>query len=488
MRNRIITTLILILIIPALLFAQNQLQKLIDSYQNYYSLRHAQWSIYAQYTDNSEVIIDFNGNASLAPASGLKLLTTAAALDLLGPDHRIETHLYYDGNIGPDGILTGNIYIKGGGDPALGSDRIDSSASLNNLMAEWAVAVGKKGIREIRGAIIADDLLFSGNAVPDNWTWGDIGNYYGAGTNALSIHDNLYFLYFKPGKFNGQPANTLRTEPVIPGLSFDNHMLTGRRGSGDRGYIYCAPGQYTATLRGTVPAGVSEFAIKGSIPDPALFTAQYFSDQLKKMGIAISGIPKKQNQTISYNSAKLIHKTMSSPIKEIVYYTNKRSMNLYAEQLLRLIALEKTGNSSIKQGIHSLYNFCENNKISTDGMHLYDGSGLSRENSITTESITQLLVNMTSHPYFDYFYNSLGIAGDPADPASFSSFGSNTILANNARLKSGTLARVRSLSGYVQSRTGRLIAFSIIANNYSGSLANLNQMHKNLIIELAKLP
>ncbi|MGD9900169.1 MAG: D-alanyl-D-alanine carboxypeptidase/D-alanyl-D-alanine-endopeptidase, partial [Calditrichaceae bacterium] len=355
MRNRIIAILILSLILPASLIAQNQLRKLIDSYQNYSSLRHAQWSIYAQYADNSEVIIDFNGNAGLSPASGLKLLTTAAALDMLGPDYQIETHLYYDGNIGTDGILTGNIYIRGGGDPSLGSDRIDSSASLNNLMAKWAAAVRKKGIREIRGSIIADDLLFSGNSVPDNWTWGDIGNYYGAGSNALSIHDNLYFLYFKPGKFAGQPANVLRTVPLIQGLSFDNHMLTGRKGSGDHGFIYCAPGQYKATLRGTVPAGVREFAIKGSIPDPALFAAQYFSDHLQEVGITVSGIPKKLNQTMSYNSAKLIHKTKSLPIKDIVHYTNKRSMNLYAEQLLRLIALEETGNPSLKQGIHSLY-------------------------------------------------------------------------------------------------------------------------------------
>ncbi|MGD9900660.1 MAG: D-alanyl-D-alanine carboxypeptidase/D-alanyl-D-alanine-endopeptidase, partial [Calditrichaceae bacterium] len=229
-------------------------------------------------------------------------------------------------------------------------------------------------------------------------------------------------------------------------------------------------------------------AIKGSIPDPALFAAQYFSDHLQEIGITVSGIPKKLNQTMSYNSAKLIHKTKSLPIKDIVYYTNKRSMNLYAEQLLRLIALEETGNPSLKQGIHSLYKFCEDNNISTDGMHLYDGSGLSRENTITAKSMTQLLICMNSHPAFENYYNSLGIAGDPADLASFSSFGSNTIIARNARLKSGTLARVRSLSGYVRSKTGRLIAFSIIVNNYSGSLANLNHLHKNMLIELAKMP
>jgi len=149
--------------------------------------------------------------------------------------------------------LNGNIYIVGSGDPTLGSSDFMDSLSLDKLMNNWVEAIKKVGIKKINGGVISDNLLFEEQAIPDDWVWTDIGNYYGTGTNSLCINDNLYFLYFKPNEKVGGKAKVIKTEPKIKNLKFTNYMKTGERGSGDNGYIFCAPKQYNAILRGTNP-------------------------------------------------------------------------------------------------------------------------------------------------------------------------------------------------------------------------------------------
>ena len=466
---------------------QQGLSKLIDSYQDQEALKHAQWSLHAQYVESGEVLIAHNSHWSLAPASGLKLLTSAVALELLGEDFTFQTRLFYEGTVNAEGLLKGNLYLVGGGDPTLGSSQVKGSLSLDSLMAVWVEAVRSAGIKEIDGAVWADDFLLDRKPLPDYWNWIDIGNYYGAGNSALCINDNLYELIFEPAKVVGNPAKVLGTEPAIPGLEFINYMSTGERGSGDRGYIYCAPGQFTATLRGTIPAGPPTFRIKGSIPDPPLFAAQEFRRRLQEAGIAVRAEAGRLPQSRSYRQATLLHTITSPPVKDIVYWINKRSVNLYAEQMVKVLGLEISKEGSLDSGLKVITQFLEERNLPTDGLALYDGSGLSRSNMITTRTMSELLRYMPGRPTFESFYNSLGIAGDPDDISFFSSFGSGTPIAYNARIKSGLIARVRSHSGYLKDRQGRLIAFSFMANNYQGPLSRIDNMHRELMIKLAEM-
>jgi len=312
-----------IILISNLICAQNpKIDRLVKSSQSTVNLKNAIWSLYAAYADNGKILIDYQSRFSLTPASGLKLVTTAAGLELLGQDYQCLTRIYYDGHLNDKGILQGNIYIRGGGDPSLGSDRIEGSLSLDSLMQTWVAAVRKTGIRKIEGSVLADDLLFDHNRTPAYWNWIDLGNYYGAGPSALSIHDNLYYLIFKPGRYAGQPAKVLGTEPEIPGLTFINHMRTGSRFSGDNGYIFAAPGQFEALLDGTVPAGRRSFRIKGAIPDPALYAAQRLYQELIQAGIEISDYPGKITQSFNYNNATLIHTLKSPPLMDIIFIIN----------------------------------------------------------------------------------------------------------------------------------------------------------------------
>jgi D-alanyl-D-alanine carboxypeptidase/D-alanyl-D-alanine-endopeptidase (penicillin-binding protein 4) len=461
---------------------------LINEYKNSTTLQNGQWGLYAEYTDSSQSIISLNCDEALAPASCLKLVTTSAALYYLGEDFRYETKLYYDGKISELGTLNGNLYIVGSGDPTLGSSSVTGSLSLDDLMKTWIDAISKKGIKTIHGSVIADDLLFESITVPDNWYWVDIGNYYGAGTSALSINNNLYYLYFKPAKKVGGEAQVLRTEPEIPRLHFINYMKTGNYGSGDNGDIYCAPGQFTATLRGTIPAGVKEFSIKGSIPDPPLFAAQYLTKCLDENKIYVSKSASKIKSPVRYEDSKQIISTFSPKLTDIIYYINKRSDNFYTEQLLKTIALNQTGIGSFNKGFETLKAFLVSNDIPSSGINFFDGSGLSRSDAITTRTIARLLTFNTKQKYFDSFYNSLGVAGDKNDDGFFNNYGIDTPVAGNARLKDGYIGGVRSHSGYIKTKSARLISFSFIANNFNGSSKDVNKIHLRLMIELANLP
>jgi D-alanyl-D-alanine carboxypeptidase/D-alanyl-D-alanine-endopeptidase (penicillin-binding protein 4) len=464
----------------------DEINKIVMSYSNTNLLKNSQWALYAKYYDTDEVIIAKNENMSVAPASGLKLITSSAALEILGEHHRFDTYLYYEGVI-TDGSLDGNIVIVGGGDPCLGSDAVEGSLNLEDLMDVWMKAIEDIGIVEVKGSILADDLKYKSKPVPDHWEWIDLGNYYAASSTALSINDNLYHLYFKPGSGKGVDAEFLRTEPVIPGLTFTNYMKTGARGSGDNGYVYSAPYQFNAVLRGTIPAGSEEFSIKGSIPDPALFTAQYLTKKLNDHYIRVIGKPGKVAERRNYDLRNLIIVSVSPPVRDIVYILNKRSNNVYAELLLKAISFKLTGIGSTEDGIKHIMKFLQDKTINTDGLILYDGSGLSRSNAVTAKIMVDLLMANTDSRYFESFHRSLSVVGDPEDIGFYKDTGIGTAIEKKAWIKSGLILGVRSYSGYIENKSGRAIVFSFIANNYDGSGSEVNRIHRELMIKLAEL-
>jgi D-alanyl-D-alanine carboxypeptidase/D-alanyl-D-alanine-endopeptidase (penicillin-binding protein 4) len=290
-----------------------------------------------------------------------------------------------------------------------------------------------------------------------------------------------------PGKWVGDKVALLGTEPQISGLTFSNHLKTARRGSADQAYIYCAPGQYNARLEGTVPLGPARFTIKGAMPDPSLFFVRHLRNYLQQAGISISRPAQKISVSKKYDDRQFIGQIVSPPLSEIVYWINKRSINLFAEQLLKMISVQKGGEGSIKNGVRIVEEFLEDLGISIDGFQMDDGSGLSRTNTVNAKMTAELLRKMSRQPWFDEYYNSFSIAGSAKDDGVYKSFGRGTILQNNARLKSGTLYRIRSHSGYLRDKNGRLIAFSMIANNYDGGMGKIDTVHKKIMLLLAGL-
>jgi D-alanyl-D-alanine carboxypeptidase/D-alanyl-D-alanine-endopeptidase (penicillin-binding protein 4) len=492
MNSKLTFVTILILIFYCLASAQQKQSRLktaVEQAATHPNLKQGHWSMYARNCQTGKVLVNVNSDKGLAPASNLKLLTSAVALDVLGPDFRMNTYLEYSGNIQPTGKLTGNIYIRGEGDPTLGSPEMEQVFPLDTLMALWVNQIKSLGIRSIQGGIVADDSYLDFVPTPDYWFWIDMGNYYGAGASGLCIHENLYYLFFKPGEKTGDPASIARVEPEVSELTFINHMRTGPAGSGDNGYIYHAPWQWLHQLEGTIPAGVKEFSIKGSLPDPAKFLAQYLNRKLTESGIDIQNPP----QTVRDHPDNTVRRTLfyttsSPPLKDIIYRLNKKSINLYADQILKILGKRVKNQPDWESSFQVVKSWLSANNIPTGGLFLHDGSGLSWMNRITTLSFVTMLEVISRKSYFAEFYNSLPVAGDSTDIGTIKNFCKGTRAAGNLRAKTGGLERVRTHTGYVHTKKGELVCFSMMANDFTGSGKIVDLLHEKIMVQLADLP
>jgi len=465
-----------------------QINKITDEISNHPNLKAGSWSVYAKNSVTGEIIADYRSDKIIYPASNLKLLTTAVALDKLGSDYEINTYIEYDGQINSNGELEGNLFIRGEGDPTLGSSELKGVASYDSLFQMWVAQLKANGIKKITGNIIGDDSYLDYMPLPGGWAWDDIGNYYAAGTSGLCFNENLYYLFFKPSDKVGGQATVIRTEPTISNLSFINHMKTGKKGSGDNGYIYAAPWQYKHQLEGTIPAGVKEFSIKGAIPNPAKFTTEYFKYLCEQNGIEISGEAKTIREFSNGSKNRKVLFIYKSPaLKDIVFRLNKKSNNLYTEQLLKILGKKFNETGSYSAGLLVNKNWLKENGISTENLFLQDGSGLTRSNGVTTKFFVELLEVMAVKPSFKDYYNSLPIAGDSTDIGGIKKLCIGTSAAKNLRAKTGGHNRVRSHSGYVHNQSGELICFSMIANDYKGSSRKIDKHHEKIMIYLAEL-
>lgn len=410
---------------------------LLSSFLNADPLDHASISYYAVNVRTGEVVAERNSNLSLIPGSSLKVVTTGAALHQLGPDYRFETQLEYDGSLDAAQTVHGNLYIRGGGDPCLGSDRVAGSLSWKQQIGAWADAIQQAGIQKIEGKVIGDATLWETALAAPGWMWEDLANYYGAGACALSFHENSYKLFFKPANQVGEPADIYRTDPENVPIHFRNEVKTGPQGSGDCACIYGSEYNSEQFVRGTIPAGVPEFAIKGSLPNPAAYCAELLSLELHKRGVGIE-----QKALPFSKERKVIFTTRSPPLKEIVYWTNQKSINLYAEHFLKAM-----GSGSTVKGTEAVHAFWKGQQIDLSGFNMVDGSGLSRKNLITAQQLVGMLLKLHSSEHFPHFFASLPEEG-------------------RVHAKTGSMNLFRAYAGY----TGD-IAFAILINNcLQGSL------------------
>lgn len=456
---------------------RENLNRLINEFETG-ALADAQWSFRAVYADSGEELASFNARKNLCPASGLKLITTAAALELLGPDHRFKTGLYYSGALDDSGVLKGDIYIRGGGDPTLGSDRVKGALSLARLTDKWVAAIKAAGITELRGFIKPDETRFKPETVSPKWFWEDVGNYYGAQASALSVGDNILYLYFKSGKKPGQPTEIADTKPALKNYTLQNRVLTGAPGSGDNVYVFNAPNGYSGYANGTVPPGQARFSVKAALPEPGLYLGQELLSAMGKAGIKTPfGVRRADAGEAEYARLSKITETLSPPLSDIIYVTNKTSFNLYAETLL--CHLSASGNP--EDGIKNLTLFLSTENIPVAGLTMYDGCGLSRADTVTTATMTELLARASAKPYFKDFYNSFPVAGDGNDLGRMKTYGAGTPIAKNARVKTGYMEGIKSYSGYMKDKAGRLIAFSFIVNNFTADSAQVADIAVQLL-------
>ncbi|MBX2840704.1 MAG: D-alanyl-D-alanine carboxypeptidase/D-alanyl-D-alanine-endopeptidase [Flammeovirgaceae bacterium] len=457
----------------------NDLKIYLDQLQNDPEMKGSLVSFYLTSSDKKEALMDYNGDLGMATASTMKAITTATGYEVLGADFKFETNIEYDGVLASDGTLNGNVYIRGGGDPTLGSDNMPS------LMDFFANRIIEKGIRKINGAVIGDATIFETQMTPDSWTWDDMGNYYGAGASGLCINENQYRLFFKTGVNEGDPTTVTGMEPKIPGINFKNEILTGKKRSGDNAYIYGGEYSYERNVRGTLPPNYKDFMIKGSIPDPALFCADRLKFALEAKNITVS-----QPATTCRISGKSdqnrikIYSQHSAPYSEIIKETNFESVNLFAEAIFRMIGYKLKGEGSNSKAEEAIKEFWETKGVDMSGVFLEDGSGLSRFNLISTKQMTEILKLTYQNDEEKFYYYSLPLVGKYG---TVKYMGKGTAADGRIRSKSGYIKRVRGYTGYVNTLSGKKLIFSVLINNYSKSYRDLTKDFEKLMDLMARL-
>lgn len=457
------------LFFAGVIYGQNTVQQAINSFASEPCFLHAGISFSAVDCATGELIATLNPTLSLAPASTTKLFATATAIEILGASYSPKTRLYIDGIIHADSVLSGNLWIRGGGDPTLGSRYYNGDGLEDQFLQKWADTLLKMGIKKITGSVISDASEFGYQGAPDGWSWSDMGNYYGAGASGLPIYDNMLRYNFKTSTTVGSKTVLTSTFPEIPELNFTNYITAG--GKGDNSYIFGAPYSLDRFGTGTLEKGVNRFVVKGSLPDPELTFAAEFVRVLGTKGIQVlSGYANTRKQpsqspTIRYATKQLIYTHNGKTVGSIAWWTNMKSVNLFAESLLCLVGYGTNGVGTTDNSLNKLDAFWRD-KINTKGLYINDGSGLSRTNAISSDHFCQLLQYMTKAKEFQTFYNTLPIAGVSG---TLSSVCKNQPGENRVHAKSGTMNRIKSYAGYVESTTGRRIAFAIIVSNFSCS-------------------
>ncbi|MDQ3071833.1 MAG: D-alanyl-D-alanine carboxypeptidase/D-alanyl-D-alanine-endopeptidase [Bacteroidota bacterium] len=425
---------------------------------------HASWGFCMISLADGKQVVGFNEQKSLIPASALKAVTTATALDVLGPEYIFTTKLSYSGTLSDDSTLNGDIYIEGGGDPTLGYERVTGSQSLSSLMAKWALAIKSKGIKKITGSIVGDASYLDGDFPVATWGWNDIGNYFGAAPSGLAFHENQYTLFLQSGKAIGSPVKVLRTYPDAH-IVFTNHLTTAATGSGDQAYIFGAPFSNERWLKGTIPLSSKSFAIEGSLPEPALTCARELKSYLLKKGIVITGDAttmrlRALSGVFTKASRNIFHTTSSPAMNDVTKTTNFQSINLYAEHLLSEIGKKQSGTGSTEEGLQALTNYWKIKGIDFKGVTIHDGSGLSRTNLVTPFFLATIVYSMRDN---SSFINSLPRAGIEG---TLKNVCDGELAHGKLWAKSGTMEGVRSYTGYVTNTQGQKFAFALIINNF----------------------
>ena len=415
---------------------------------------------------SGETLVDEGGGEALVPASVLKTVTVATALETLDPQFRFETHLLSTAPV-REGELVGDLVIEGGGDPTF---------TRGDLTA-FAADLARRGVKTISGRIIADARHFpdsSGAPVSDHWGWGDIGNAYGAAPYGLNLDHNRFTAYFTPDVEEGLPAAIQRTDPAVPGVAFTNEVTTGPAGSGDGVVIYSAPYARRIELRGTVPLGEPGFPVGGAVPDPPLAAAINLRDALGRAGITVEGIPTTDRllalagETVPHAPIGFtVHR--SGTLEEICGHLLDVSDNLEAECVFRSLG---AGTDSDLPPAQFLRDHWAARGLALTGLRMEDGSGLARADRIRPIDLAAIQHTTLSGPAAATY------------PSLLSSGAGGRVLS-----KSGTMSGVRATTGYLAPAPGAppSHSFALVLNSFTAPGAEADIWRNRILREILAL-
>ncbi len=428
-------------------------------------------------------IASYNKLVSLTPASVLKVLTTATALELLGENYQFVTELSVDKN-NPQHLI-----VHGYGDPTLGSEYLfdNPSAFLDN----WVLQI-KKNLKTTSpiDITIADDY-FGYTGMSSKWIKEDMGNYFAAGAYGISVFDNTYKLYFNSMRADTCPV-ILKTVPNMKNIVFLNNLGQNDENK-DNGYINGEPFSYYRKLVGDIPAKKTSFAIKGDFPDPGITLGETLANTLSQNNISTNSVETTRLQYFQqmYSAYRkpaydevTFYRQLSPTLKDIIRVINEKSNNHYTEHLMRTIGRKANPDiysDPLTEGINKTIDLWASRGLNTSGIHIYDGCGLAPSNSINPEMLCDILIYMqTKSKYRHEFFASLPKAGVEGTVRNFLK---GTRLQGKVDVKSGSIANVQCFAGYCINGDKKY-AFTIMVNNYNSPRKDVVRAIESLLLSV----
>ena len=426
------------------------------------------WGVEVKSLDTGRVLYARNPRTLMMPASNMKILTLAAAAETLGWDYRFTTTLEAAGPV-ENGALRGDLFVKGGGDPTINGRGKRADAVFD----EWAAGLKAAGVTRIDGGIVGDASAFDNRGLGQGWAWDYLDAGYAAPVCALELNENIASLAIRPGAKPGDPAGL--ELPPGTGLGLIHHVVTGENGSQTSITIDRQADKAYLDVRGTIAADASPATRDVAVANPALYFAHSTVLALAARGIQVHGLPREYVRPefdVPSEARRVLVESKSPPLRDIATVMMKVSQNLYAETLLKAVGAAKSGIGSAENGRRAAAELFAAWGIPAGGYVQADGSGLSRYDYVTADMVVTLLERLFKDPrHKDAFTATLPIAGKDGTVASRLK---GTRAEANATAKTGSIANVRALSGYVKTRDGETLAFSMLANSFTIPAATVN--------------
>jgi len=430
------------------------------------------WGVDIRSLETGEALFELNDGRLMMPASNMKIVTLAAAADLFGWDHTFTTTLETAGTV-ENGTLQGDLIVRGGGDPTINSRNGRAAAVLD----EWAAALRAAGITRINGRIVGDDQLFDDDGIGPGWAWDYLQYGYAAPAGALQFNENLAMLTVRPAAQAGDPA--LATITDGSGLTLITRVATTAPGSPSSIDYKRRLDHPVLEVSGSIAAGSAALERTVAVVNPTIFFAQALKDGLTARGLLVAGEAVDHDDIVAEllrtaSERRTIVTTMSPPLRDVAIVLMKVSQNLYAETLLKAIGAARGGIGTFEGGLNAIRSALASWGIPDDGYVNADGSGLSRYNYLTPATIAAVLTReYKSELNRAAFMATLPIAGKEGE-GTMATRMRRTRAEGNAIAKTGSISNVRSLSGYVRTRDGEMLVFSIIANDFVIPAATVN--------------
>jgi serine-type D-Ala-D-Ala carboxypeptidase/endopeptidase (penicillin-binding protein 4) len=432
-------------------------------------MAHAQWGVDIRSIDKDEPLFSLNAGKLMMPASNMKILTLATTADVLGWDARMTTTLEASGPV-EEGVLRGDLFVRGGGDPTINTrDGVGQA-----VFSEWANALRAAGITSISGRVIGDDQAFDDEGLGGGWAWDYLQYGYAAPVGALQYNEDVAELVVTPSGTVGEPV--IVRLAAGSGLSVLNRAVTSEDGTQEsidyRRHLH----KPVLEITGAIPVGAKPVTRAVAVVNPTVFFVQSLRDALIALGIAVSGdavdLDDVAAEISPYAERRILASTESPPLSSMAGVLMKVSQNLYAETLLKAAGRAKGGLGTTAAGRDAARATLTSWGIPEQAYVMADGSGLSRYNYVTASALTAVLARMYTDPrHRDAFVATLPIAGRDG---TVSTRMRRTRAEGNAAVKTGSIANVRSLSGFVRTRDGEMVVFSILANDFVIPAATVN--------------